>query len=425
MSDGDRLSVAVIGSGVSGLTAAYLIGRRHKVTLYECEQRLGGHANTVLVPAADGRSLGLDTGFIVHNERTYPTLLRLFRELGVVTQDSDMSFGVHCDGCGLEYAGARGLVGIIPRVSTLARPRYLRMLAEVKRFHRHARRVLADPGRDRLTFGAMLAEGRYSQYFRQHFALPLTGAIWSSSNGGMLDFPARYLIRFFANHGMLAVTGSPQWKTVTGGSRAYVARIADRLGDDVLVGVGAAAVTRRGDRPVVAGTDGGERRFDRVVIATHPDQALRLLADADATERRVLGRFSYSSNETVLHTDGSLLPEARGARASWNSRMDACAEEVAPVQVTYHLNRLQALREPLDYCVTLNQTERIRPGALLAAMVYDHPVYTVDTPSAQLDLPGLNGRRQTYFCGAYHGWGFHEDGCLSGLRAAAALGSAW
>lgn len=424
-SGGDRLSVAVIGSGVSGLTAAHVIGRRHRVTLYERDGRLGGHANTVVVEAAGGRALALDTGFIVHNERTYPTLLRLFRELGVTTQESDMSFGVHCDGCGLEYAGARGLVGILPRVSTLARPRYLRMLAEVKRFHRHARRVLADPRLDGMTFGAMLADGGYSDYFRQHFALPLTGAIWSSSNGGMMSFPARYLVRFFANHGMLAVTGSPQWKTVTGGSRAYVARIAERLGEGVLPGVGAVRVTRGSDGPIVGDTAGGERRFDRVVIATHPDQALDLLDDADEMERRVLGRFSYSANETVLHTDGSLLPDALGARASWNSRMDLCGQETAPVQVTYHLNRLQALREPVDYCVTLNQTERIRPAARLAAMVYDHPVYTVDTPTAQRELPGLNGRRQTYFCGAYHGWGFHEDGCLSGLRAAAAVGCDW
>ena len=214
------MRVAVIGSGVAGLTAAHLIGRRHSVTLYEQAARLGGHANTVAVRTADGRELALDTGFIVHNQRTYPTLMRLFAELGVATQDSDMSFGVHCEGCGLEYAGARGLAGVVPRVSTLARPRYIRMLAEIKRFHRHARRVLSDPSRDRLSFGAMLTEGSYSRYFREHFALPLTGAIWSSPNGGMLDFPARYLIRFFSNHGMLTVTNPLRWRTVTGEAAA-------------------------------------------------------------------------------------------------------------------------------------------------------------------------------------------------------------
>ena len=415
----------MIGSGVAGLTAAHVINRRHRVTLYEQAPRLGGHANTVTVQGADGRELALDTGFIVHNRRTYPTLIRLFAELGVATQDSDMSFGVHCEGCGLEYAGARGLVGIVPRVSTLARPRYIRMLAEVKRFHRHARRVLSDTSGDRLTFGAMLAEGSYSRYFREHFALPLTGAIWSSPNGGMLDFPARYLIRFFANHGMLTVTNPLRWRTVTGGSRSYVSRIADRLGDGVLLSTGARTVTRTAAGAVVADSAGGERRFDRLVIATHPDQALRLLADPSEDERRVLGGFAYVSNETVLHTDRSLLPTAHGAQASWNSRLDRCAHDTQGVQVTYHLNRLQALDEPLDYCVTLNQTERIDPQQVLAKMVYEHPVYTLETPVAQRRLPALNGRRATYFCGAYHGWGFHEDGCLSGLRAAMAMGCTW
>ncbi len=420
-----RLRVAVIGSGVAGLTAAHVINRSHAVTLYEQESRLGGHANTVDVHTADGRTLGLDTGFIVHNRRTYPTLIRLFAELGVATQDSDMSFGVHCDGCGLEYAGARGLAGIVPRVSTLARPRYLRMLAEVKRFHRHARRVLSDTSRDRITFGGMLAEGSYSRYFREHFALPLTGAIWSSPNGGMLDFPARYLIRFFANHGMLTVTNPLRWRTVTGGSRSYVSRIAETLGDGVLLGTGARRVTRTAGGVVVADSAGGERRFDRLVIATHPDQALRLLADASDAERRTLGAFSYVANETVLHTDRSLLPTAHGAQASWNSRLDRCSQDTTRVQVTYHLNRLQALDEPLDYCVTLNQTERIDPRQVLASTVYEHPVYTLETPAAQQQLAALNGQRETYFCGAYHGWGFHEDGCLSGLRAATAMGCDW
>jgi predicted NAD/FAD-binding protein len=415
----------VIGSGVAGLTAAHLVGRRHAVTLYEQAPRLGGHANTVAVRTADGRELALDTGFIVHNQRTYPTLMRLFADLGVATQDSDMSFGVHCEGCGLEYAGARGLAGVVPRVSTLARPRYIRMLAEVKRFHRHARRVLSDPSRDRLTFGAMLNEGSYSRYFREHFALPLTGAIWSAPNAGMLDFPARYLIRFFSNHGMLTVTNPLRWKTVTGGSRSYVSRIAEHLGDGVLLSTGARRVTRSTAGAVVADSAGGERRFDGVVIATHPDQALRLLTDPSDAERRVLSGFCYSPNETVLHTDRSLLPTAHGAQASWNSWLDRCAHDTNGVQITYHLNRLQALDEPLDYCVTLNQTERVDPRQVLASMVYEHPVYTLDTPAAQRQLPALNGQRATYFCGAYHGWGFHEDGCLSGLRAAAAMGCGW
>jgi uncharacterized protein len=417
-SDG-RLSVAVVGSGVAGLTAAYVLSRGHSVTLFEADGRLGGHANTIAVTAGDGHELGLDTGFIVMNERTYPTMLRMFGELGVRTQDSDMSFSVHCEGCGLEYAGARGLAGVLPTPGTLTRPRYLRMLGEVRRFHRHARLVLRSPEADRLTLGAFLQEGRYSNYFRDHFLLPLTGAVWSSSPGDMLDFPARYLIRFFANHGMLTVKHSPRWKTVCGGSRTYVAALADRLGD-VRVSSPVGSVRRE---PGAVFVDG--ERFDRVVIACHPDQALRMLEDPSPAELEVLGAFAYATNHTVLHTDGSLLPRAAGARASWNYLLDACSTSQPEVHVTYHLNRLQALREPVDYCVTLNQSARIGDGHTIETITYHHPIYTVDTVAAQRRLGGLQGQLGTAYCGAYHGWGFHEDGAISGLRAAVALGSGW
>ena len=417
---GDRLDIGVIGSGVSGLTAAHVLGRRHQVTLYERDERLGGHANTVGVRGEGGREVALDTGFIVHNERTYPTLLRLFADLGVRTQDSDMSFSVRCEGCGLEYAGARGMQGVMPRASVLGRPRYLRMLGEVRRFHRHARAVLRDPAADRLTLDQFLADGGYSDYFTDHFMLPLTGAVWSSSPTTARAYPARYLIRFFANHGMLTVTNSPQWKTVVGGSRVYVEAVANRL-DRVLVSTPVERVERTRDGVVV----NGERRHDRVVIAAHPDQALAMLADASEAERRVLGAWTYSQNHTVLHTDGSLLPHAHGARASWNYLLDTCSTSQPNVHVTYHLNRLQALIEPLDYCVTLNQTSRIEPDRELRRMVYEHPVYTHASLAAQADLPAIQGDRGTYYCGAYHGWGFHEDGCISGLRAALAMGCAW
>ncbi|MGZ4482123.1 MAG: NAD(P)/FAD-dependent oxidoreductase [Gaiellales bacterium] len=419
------MRVAVIGSGVSGLTAAHVIARHHQVTLFEKDGHLGGHANTHVHTTADGRQIGLDTGFIVHNRATYPHLIRLFGELSVATQDSDMSFGVRCDGCGLEYAGARGLAGVIAQPSSLRSRRYLRMLAEVKRFHRHARRVLCDPAAEPLTMGQMLDQGRYSEYFRDHFVLPLTGAIWSCSPTQMRAFPARYLIRFFANHGMLTVKNSPTWRTVTGGSRIYVQRVADRLGDRVLPNTPVARVERDGRGVTVVAAGGAEHRFDKLVLATHADQALRLLADPTPDEVAVLGRFAYSVNETVLHTDPALLPRARGARASWNYLLDVCSTSQPDVHVTYHLNRLQALREPVDYCVTLNQTTRIARAAELSRVVYEHPVYTHEALAAQRRLPSLNDIRHTVFCGAYHGWGFHEDGCVSGLRAALALGCAW
>jgi uncharacterized protein len=413
--------VAVVGSGVAGLTAAHIISRTHEVTLFERDDRLGGHANTIAVGTTDGRQVALDTGFIVHNERTYPTLLRLFGDLGIATQASDMSFGVRCEGCGLEYAGARGMQGVVPRPGVLGRPRYLRMLTEVKRFHRQARTVLADPGADGLTLDGFLRQGGYSPYFADHFMLPLTGAVWSSSPSTIRDFPARYLLRFLANHGMLTVKNSPQWRTVTGGSREYVARIAAGLADRVHVQTPVESIARD-DAGV---TVNGEHRFDRVVIAAHPGQALQMLDDPTAAERSVLGAFAYSSNQTVLHTDSSLLPRAAGARASWNYLLDACSTSQPLVHVTYHLNRLQALREPVDYCVTLNQTTRILAGHELRRMTYEHPIYTHRSLEAQARLPSLQGDRNTYYCGAYHGWGFHEDGCVSGLRAALAMGCAW
>ncbi len=421
MNAGKRLRVAVVGSGIAGLTAAYVISRHHQVTMFEQDERVGGHAHTVSVRTADGRELGLDTGFIVMNLRTYPTLVRLFSELDVRIQDSDMSFGVRCDGCGLEYAGARGMVGIAPRLGTLARARYLRMLAEIKLFHRHAQRVLSDHRSHRLTLGRFVVEGRYSDYFRDHFLLPLTGAIWSSSNVDMLDFPARYLFQFFSNHGMLSVKGSPTWKTVCGGSRVYVQRVTDILGEEVRSSTPVHSLRREAGRVLING-----EAFDRVVVATHPDQALALLDDPTPDEREVLGAFSYSTNHTVLHTDPSLLPQAAGARASWNYLLDGCSTGGrSNVHVTYHLNRLQALREPLEYCVTLNQTDRIAADSRLRSMVYHHPTYTIDTVAAQRRLPSLQGVANTYYCGAYHGFGFHEDGCRSGLQAARAMGCDW
>jgi predicted NAD/FAD-binding protein len=251
--------------------------------------------------------------------------------------------------------------------------------------------------------------------------LPLTGAVWSSSPATIREFPARYLIRFFANHGMLTVTNSPQWRTVAGGSREYVARIAAGLGDSVHAGTPVASI-ERDERGV---TVNGDHRFDRIVIAAHPDQALAMLDRPTDAERAVLGGFAYSTNQTVLHTDASLLPRAAGARASWNYLLDACSTTQPLVHVTYHLNRLQALTEPLDYCVTLNQTNRIGAAHELRRMTYEHPIYSHQSLAAQACLPRLQGVRHTYYCGAYHGWGFHEDGCVSGLRAALAMGCAW
>lgn len=431
----DRPTAAVVGSGVSGLTAAYLLQRTHDVTLFETDGRLGGHAHTHDVETPDDRVVPIDTGFIVHNERTYPNLLRLFGELGVATQPTEMSMSIVCEGCGLEYAGARGLPGVFAQRKQLANPAYLRMLVEVKKFHRQAQRLVDLAGADHergaggtgdldgLTLGAFLTLGGYSDYFVRHFMVPVVSCVWSSGTGTSLQYPALYLFRFLAHHGMLSVSGSPQWRTVTGGSRAYVEKAAKGL-TSVQTATGITALTRHVDGVELVDADGERHAADVAVVATHPDQALALLADPTDAEREVLGAFSYSRNETLLHTDASIMPRAAQARASWNYRMPGCAVDTDAVQVTYWMNKLHAIDEPVDYLVSLNATDRVEPGTVLRRMVYDHPEYTPPSVAAQRRLPELNTGR-TAFAGAYHGWGFHEDGCASGVRAAESLGSGW
>jgi predicted NAD/FAD-binding protein len=411
-------TVAVIGGGVAGLTAAYLLQRRHDVYLFEAEPRLGGHAHTHDVAGSSG-SLAIDSGFIVHNERTYPHLLRLFSELGVTTRDSEMSMSVRCLGCGLEYAGARGLHGLFPGAGNAVRARYLRMLAEIPRYFRHARRVLADGGND-VTLGEFAAG--YSRYFTQHYLLPVVSAVWSAPEKVSREYPVRYLFEFLSHHGLLSVKGSPTWRTVAGGSREYVERAAKGL-TAVHAGTPVRSVARHVDGVDVRDDADEVRTFDRVVLATHADQALRLLADPAPDEKQALGAFDYSRNETWLHTDAALLPAAPAARASWNYLKPSCSGS-DQVLVSYDMNRLMRLGEPAPYVVTLNATSRVDPSSVLARMTYEHPVYTPESVAAQGMLPGLNTGR-TAFAGAYHGWGFHEDGCASGVRAAEAFGVTW
>jgi predicted NAD/FAD-binding protein len=417
-----RDRVAVVGSGVSGLTAAYILQNRYDVTLFEADARLGGHAHTHDVPTPDGTMTAVDSGFIVHNERTYPNLLRLFRELGVATADSEMSMSIRCEGCGLEYAGARGVKGLFAQPRNARSPRYLRMLAEITRFHRHARDVLRrDPGE--VTLQAFIVIGGYSDYFVSHFLVPLVSSVWSCGHELSLQYPVRYLFEFLNHHGILSVSGSPQWKTVVGGSRTYVEQAVKGL-SAVEVSTPVRAVLRHTDHVEVRDDSDTAHRFDRIVLATHPDQALRVLGDPTDDERAVLGAFEYSRNETVLHTDTSLLPASSGARASWNYLKPACAGDTGAVLVSYDMNRLMRLTEPENYVVTLNGTDRVTPYTVIDKMVYEHPVYTPESLAAQRRLPGLNDGVTSY-AGAYHGWGFHEDGCAAGVRAAESLGVDW
>jgi uncharacterized protein len=404
--------IAVIGGGISGLTAGYVLSRTDRVTLFEADRRLGGHADTHLVGPVP-----VDTGFIVFNERTYPLLTRLFAELGVSTQASEMSMSVHCAGCGLHYAGQRGPGGLAAGLRR-GGARYLRLLAEVPRFHRAARRLLTEGGNGDPTFGEFLNDGGYSGYFQAHFALPLVAAVWSCPAGAAREYPARYLFAFLANHGMLSVSGSPPWRTVTGGSRCYVERAAARLAC-VRLGAPVGAVRRYPDGAEVRDASGRTHQFDAVVIATHPDQALALLAPATRAEREVLGAFRYTPNPAVLHTDSRLLPDHPAVRASWNYELGHCQGGTA--HVSYHLNRLQHLPAGQDYVVTLGDVD---PDRVISRMDYAHPAYTPASIAAQRRLPELN-TPVTAFAGAYHGWGFHEDGCRSGALAARALGGIW
>ncbi|MFC9681535.1 NAD(P)/FAD-dependent oxidoreductase [Streptomyces sp. NPDC056948] len=419
----ERRRTAVIGSGVAGLTAAYVLARAHHVTLFEADDRLGGHAHTHELTSPDGATYRVDSGFIVHNRRTYPNLLRLFGELGVATQESEMSMSVRCEGCGLEYAGARGPAGLFARPSNALRGAYLRMLREIPAFHRSARRLLARGTEQDLTLGEFLDAEGFSPYFRTHFMTPVVSAVWSCDAATAQRCPAAYLFRFLEQHGLLSVSGSPTWRTVTGGSRAYVERVAARL-DEVRLAAPVRALRRHPDGVSLTTADGATRSYDSVVLATHPDQALRLLADATPEEKEVLGAFRYSRNTTLLHTDTRLLPRARGARASWNYLMPSCGAGADRVRVSYDMNRLQRLDATETFVVTLGGEDRVDPARVRARMVYEHPVYTPESVAAQQRLPELGGP-VTAFAGAYHGWGFHEDGCRSGVAAAAALGVRW
>jgi predicted NAD/FAD-binding protein len=417
-----RRRIAVVGSGVAGLTAAYVLQQEADVTLYEAADRLGGHADTHEVLGRDGVLRNIDTGFIVHNLRTYPLLRRLFAELGVATQQSDMSMSISCAGCGLEYAGGRGFGGLLPSLRSVTNPRYLRMLREVVRFHNRAMALL-DSDDHTQTVREFIAAGRFSTYFTAHFMTPVIAAVWSTAPTKAGDYPARYLFEFLLNHGALSVTGSPVWYTVVGGSGRYVERAAKGLtAVQTSSPVRAIARTSTG---VEIRTDGDTaEQFDGVVVAAHPHQALGMLSTPTRAERELLGAIEYTVNPTLLHTDASVLPRAARAEASWNYAIPSCDAVPTAVQVSYNMNRLQRLDADDTYIVTLNGDAKVDPRTVIERMEYEHPVYTTSSVAARNRLPELNDGVVAY-AGAYHGWGFHEDGCRAGVDAAASLGVRW
>jgi predicted NAD/FAD-binding protein len=416
-------TVAIVGSGVSGLTAAYVMRDSHEVTVLEQDTRFGGHAHTHAVATDDGQTVAVDSGFIVHNERTYPNLLRIFRELGVETQPTEMSMGITCGGCGLSYAGGRGVRGVLAQPWRILDPRFDRMLVEVPRLHRAAKALLAGAGDQRQTWGEFLANGRYSTYFIRHFAIPLVSCVWSSSDEETRAYPARHLFEFLDHHGMLTITNSPTWRTVVGGSRTYVDRITALL-PNAHHGRGVASVARNADGVDVTTVDGETRRFDRAIIATHANSALALLSDATEQERADLAAIPYSTNETWLHQDSTVLPKRDGARASWNYRMSSCDTDSSSVLVSYWMNKLMRIHAKEDFVVTLNPDGWVDEKRVIARMAYEHPVFTLKAVEAAKRLNGSGGAHLA-FAGAHLGWGFHEDGARSGAEAARKFGVRW
>jgi uncharacterized protein len=407
-----QVRVAIVGAGISGLSAAYRLDPHCDVVLYETEPRAGGHAHTVV---AAGHAL--DSGFVVCNQRNYPEFLKIMRELGVALRPSTMSFSVRCEPCRLEFSG-HGLRGLFAQRRNLVRPSFARLLLDLGSFFRNARALLDEPGADDLTIGEYLRRGGYGRSLTDHFLAPMGAAIWSSSPARMREMPARFFVRFFDNHGLLGVRDAPQWHTIEGGSRAYVDALCARLRGRVALGAPVRSARRGEDGVDVTAGDAQPERFDRLILACHPDQALALLEDPSDDERDALARMPYASNETVVHRGDALLPRRVAARAAWNVALDDCRAPARPVSVTYSLNRLHAFADPIEYCVSLNQSARIAERDVIDRMTYEHPVYTLDSVAARERLQAQLGARRTDYAGAYLGWGFHEDGAVSGLAAA-------
>ena len=409
------MKVAVVGGGIAGIAAAVHLVGEADVTLFDAGPTLGGHAHTVDVDV-DGEHHALDIGFMVFNDRTYPTFTGLLERWGIGWQPSTMSFGVSCEVTGIEYAGT-GLSSLFAQRSTLVSPGHWRMLADIVRFGRAGRTLLASG--DRTTpIGTVLADDRWSDGFVDRYLLPLGSAIWSCSPDDFAAFPAAALCGFLDNHGLLSFADRPRWRTVAGGSARYTDAAARELGPAVRTATPVTVVRREPDHVVVR-TARGEERFDQVVMALHADDALDVLVDATPDEKEVLGAFPYAPNDVVLHTDRRLLPRERRAWASWNYRRPLHAS--GAVEVTYHLNRLQRIESAHEFCVTLNRTDAIDPRRVLWQGVLRHPVYSAESFAAQDRHGEISGRHRVHYCGAYWGWGFHEDGAASGARAARAV----
>jgi predicted NAD/FAD-binding protein len=409
------VNIAVIGAGISGMSAAWLLSQRHDVTVYEQENRLGGHSHTVDAPGGTP----VDTGFIVYNDRNYPNLVALFEHLKVPTKASEMSFAVSVDEGALEY-GTTTFGQLIAQKRNVIRPRFWSMLNDLMRFYREAP-SFQETGDQIASLGDYLDRGRYGRAFQDDHLLPMAAAIWSTPAGQVRDYPAAAMIRFCDNHGLLKVSGRPEWRTVDGGSRQYVSRLTAAYADRVRIGRGVRQVSRSPNGVAVTDASGETARFDHVVFATHADQALAMLSDPSQDETALLGAFQYTRNETILHRDAALMPRRKAVWSSWNYLARTGDGANAPC-VTYWMNRLQSIPEDNPLFVTLNPVKPPRPDTVIRTELYEHPVFDEAAIRAQRRIWQLQGRRNSWFCGAYFGSGFHEDGLQAGLAVAEALG---
>ncbi len=419
----ENLDVAVIGGGVSGITAAYLLQQRHRVSLYERNDYLGGHTHTVVIPEGPDAGAPVDTGFIVLNDRTYPLFNRLLERLEIEIRPSDMSFSYHSLRSGYQYA-SRGLNALFAQRANLVNPAHLYMLTEILRFNRAARAGLKAGSIGDVTLGGFLRRMHMSPSFRTRYIVPMAAAIWSSPDDDIMDFPMATFARFFHNHGLLSVRDQPQWYYVRGGSHSYVNAFREGFEGQIHTRRPIRGLKRSDTGVEVRLADGSRQRHDVAVVATHADEALALLEDPSAEEKRLLGAWRYSENQVVLHTDVSWMPPQKRAWASWNYRRASVADDHAPIVLTYHMNRLQRLRTQRQYFVTLNPPAPIDPRATVDTFIYHHPMYTFGSMATQAELPRLNGDRRTYYCGSYWGYGFHEDAVRAAVSVAAALGGA-
>ena len=421
MVDESSKNILVIGGGISGITAAYVLSRKHRVTLLERNNYLGGHTNTRVVNDPINPELSVDTGFIVCNPRNYTNFYQFLDQLGVKRQDSDMSFGFSCERTGLQYMGP-SVKEFLMAPGNLLNAKFLGMILEQQRFNRRALRDLRDGSLGDQPLGEYLKQVGTSQYFFDHYLAPLIGSIWSAPDTNALEFPALSFFTFFSNHGMLELSKRPQWQTVVGGSHAYLKAFRQAFKGDLRIAAPAQAISRD-ERGVTLSLEGADpERYDAVIIATHADEALKLLQDPSDEERAALGSWRYSKNRTALHTDSNILGPKRRLWAAWNYRRRATARADSPVAITYYMNKLQRLKAERDYFVTLNCDDVIDPKSILYEVEYTHPIYTPSSPVSQRAIKNLNGTRNTYFCGAYMRYGFHEDGVISALSVAQQMG---